>query len=292
MRAGRTSVSVALLGMVISSCSYAHPEVGIWPEESSSDSDGLLLLLPLLALGLAQGSAAIAADEEASCESTYASAIRAEAALVSYWRFEDISDGSAEDELGRNSATITGTPAAVASIACGGQASSHDGSNYWIAPDNDTLDFNFNEDFAIELWASIPSTQLGSGRVIVSKWGAGPGYPFSVRYGAGSGDQIEGLRFDTTNAPQINTGAVADTGFRHLVFQRNSGTLEIYLDGSLVTSTADTTSASTQSAGDLTFAAQTATSAALTAVLDEIAIYNAALSQATISEHYRLGLNL
>jgi hypothetical protein len=81
---------------------------------------------------------------------------------------------------------------------------------------------------------------------------------------------------------------VTDTSWHHLVVTKNGATRKLYIDGvdrtSLLT---NQTLVNTTSA--LFFGAKSGTAGFLKAAIDEFAVYNQALSLATVLDHYKAG---
>jgi hypothetical protein len=86
-----------------------------------------------------------------------------------------------------------------------------------------------------------------------------------------------------------STSQLTDTSrYYHVVATKNGATVKLYVNGADVTGVV-TNQTIADNAVDLTLGATNSTTDPLAGVLDEVALYDPALSAATVSDHYRLG---
>jgi hypothetical protein len=149
------------------------------------------------------------------------------------------------------------------------------------------------DDLSIELW--FKSTQgIGTG----AQWWEGAGmvdaevataandFGVSLR---SDGKLVGGVGSPTTGDVSVvsSSGGFNDGSWHHVVFTRvrSSGAIKLYVDGALLGSaTASTNSLTAQPT--LSFGRLATGVNAYAGALDEIAVYNSALSAATVSSHY------
>lgn len=167
--------------------------------------------------------------------------------------------------------------------------------DYVSIPDDPSLDFDHNEDFAIAGWVKIPATQLDTTSTIneiLIKWSNLGSYPYALRVynqtGGGNAGKIQVLRYDGTNDPNIiSTNAYNDDQWHQVIFVKNGGTLSLYIDGQFDKSTADTTTTTTTNASPVFFGKRGgATGFFFKGSLDEVGIWDRNLSAPEITTLY------
>ena len=92
----------------------------------------------------------------------------------------------------------------------------------------------------------------------------------------------------------ISTSSVADGNWHHVVGVRDSVNINLYLDGSLIDSTADTTDTSIDSTNPLLIGAGTTVNTGVIGnffegLIDEVSIWDTALSSDAVTEIYNSG---
>lgn len=227
--------------------------------------------------------------------SVYSDLILSESSLQSYWRLGEASGTTATDSKGSNNGTYSGTLTLAQAGALSGDANtsvSFGGGNVNIG---DVFDFVGTAAFSVEFWMK-PTTIDATGRRIVSKenivtnrqgWG--------IRLGSSITRSLEFVRYTGvgSNTNAANPPSAPTTGsWWHVVCTYDGTTMLVYLNG-----TAGTGVASSVSDVDHTQPLRLADDSRGTAtnpylgLLDEVAIYNAALSSAQVSNHYNAGLS-
>ena len=212
--------------------------------------------------------------------------------MVGWWP----GDGNASDIMDGNHGTLSGDATATADGIVG-QAFSFDGTgDLVIVPDS--ADLNILGDFTVDVWAR--RTVLGGGyRYMVVKGAgsiAGSDVPTAYALGFTPDNNLWGL-FERADASNINiTGpTVADQLFHHYAYVRIGNTHKLFMDGDEVKSEIFTGSAGDTSGLPLVIGAlrnesdPTGFNAHFGGVIDEVEIFNRALSAAEIKAIYNAG---
>jgi len=205
-------------------------------------------------------------------------------AYVAYWKLDSQSGGITPDETGNNPGTLTN------GAKISGKSAMFDGDNDYINTGN-----NFNlgtSDWAISFWinqiqgrdfdaAIAKGTYNGNGDILI--------YDLNNNNGRG----YMSFRSDNANGGAefiVNiTSSLARTGWRLVTVARDDRNISIYLDGKLNNSKLmsisnyDFTNARLWTIG----ARQDGTQEWINASIDEVLIYNKALTEAEIQELYR-----
>jgi len=221
----------------------------------------------------------------------YSDVILAEASLVAYWRLgtgsTDVDDASGNG----HGFTKTGTPAEVAGLLPAESDTARDlpgsVSHYYEAADHADFDFLVNAPYSIEAWVNFHTIDTLFRRIIqhhdgTNGWGLlihGPGGPnLYVSRQAGGVETIS--NFTTPSA-----------GVTYHVVGTYDGTNQrLYINGSLVD-----TDASAGSIGAVATGVRTGFGGGgdyVDGVLDEVAVYSAALTHDEVVEHYAAGTNV
>ena len=171
-----------------------------------------------------------------------------------------------------------------------------DGTNYIDAGNDSSLSFG-TANFSVSCW--FKTTQNVSGAVdLVINGGFSSGGKAYILYLDAS--EKVGFYLDdnvSPTTPAQSSGSVADGNWKHVVGVRESGTIKLYLNGSLVSTQTDTTG-NIDSTDNLIIGAGTnASSGAIgnffDGNIDEVAIWNTALTSTQVSEIYNAtGTNL
>ena len=117
-----------------------------------------------------------------------------------------------------------------------GKSVSFNGSNYLTLTPNSSLAFGTNN-FTVEMWIYPTSISAGSDNVLIEMRSSNNGKPvYVVRPNSALGTNTgAGVAYLQTAA-----GVITTNSWQHIAFVRNSGTLTIYVNGVLKTSTSDT----------------------------------------------------
>ena len=216
---------------------------------------------------------------------------------VGYWRLEEASGTLAEDELGNNNGTYVNAPTYGATGidgTIGGKAITFNGTDEYITM-GDVLDFDRENPFTLECWFKTTTVTASA---LVGKQNSSVnfvGYAMGIEASAAlwfllaesGGTQI-----------YVNTTTTTwnDDNWHHAVVTYDGGSeakgVEIYVDGQRQEKTViqnDLASGVTTSAFPLNVAARNNGSNPFNGTVDEVAIYDAALTPAEIYDHYLLG---
>lgn len=210
---------------------------------------------------------------------------------VAYWRLGETSGTTANDISGNGrhgtyqGGVTLGQPGAL--VGDGDAAAWFDGVDDAVSVSNNTA-FNFTatQDFSVECWLRGTWTQHGT---LIEKWSGDGSYPFAVRV---SDTGLVGcVRYDGTNNPGVSSPfALNDNQWHHLVFLKRLSNLLLYIDGQQVATTTDTTTGDTTNTSNLYFGKRGNNVVFYTGLLDEVAIYNYALSAEQVAAHYAAGV--
>jgi len=215
---------------------------------------------------------------------------------VAYWRLGEAANTvPASDEItpevfgSYTSGVTVGHPGTFA-VDDGNTAVGFDNSSNVQFPDDDKLDFGTG-DFSIEVWAKTPDTNQPD-RIIAKDDGAG--WQIRIESRDDREDTNKALFFIRGSGGEetsiISTSDVNDDQWHHIVAVRESSMLSLYVDG-VPEVTGVESLHNADSANDLfigTFNGA-AGNAAFEGLIDEVALYNHALSEASIAMHLSPG---
>ncbi len=221
--------------------------------------------------------------------------------LVSWWSFDGTENGIAKDLIGENNGSLIGGPAYVDGKINSGLYL--DGINDEVKiPASDNL--NITGDVTVELWAKR-STFRDNIEIIIAK---GAGYfgtidePTVYIIGISSSNYIEGKdkilsgfeRADGSGALIFGSKVINDTYFHHLLYERENNTQRLYIDGNLEASGVFVGIPGSTSDIDLLIGALRNGSPNdsfqhFNGVVDEVKIYNRALSECEVQAAYNTG---
>lgn len=238
------------------------------------------------------------ADSPTSTDAgSYASTI-AEAGPIAWYRFEEPSGATAiVDSSGNGHDGKYHPGVALGKPGIGGSRCAYfNGNGYALVPRDDAgvLDFAGTRRFSTEIWVqpTIPASDAGGETLFAKETNDG-----------GSGDNGYDLYLDpANNAPafQREQGPVQDNvetvtalvvdAWSHIVVTYDGATLVLYLNGVNVTQ-ASTTAVIPSTGVALAIASDIpdAPGGDYTGYLDELALYDRALSSAEVQNHYTLG---
>jgi hypothetical protein len=212
--------------------------------------------------------------------------------MVSYWKLDDVSDNLFVDYYGNHDASAENS---VANVENGkiGAAKSFDGTNVVIV--NDHADFNFpvNSSFSIELWVKYSEIVGTRTNIIIGKNDPfASGAYWSIGIENPSGKLFYDLRDGDGNTQTVVTGSALSTNvWHHVVAVRDEATNQniLYLDGIPVGSTVNYDyPGNFTSNGDVNIGFLIRLGIPdynFKGILDEVAIYNRALSSSEVTEH-------
>ncbi|MCF8269454.1 MAG: LamG domain-containing protein, partial [Crocinitomicaceae bacterium] len=207
--------------------------------------------------------------------------------LVGFWPF----CGNANDLSGNaNNGTVNGATLTTDRFGVANQAYSFDGVNDYVMVGNSN---NLNSISSVSVSGWLNAAQLGGVRGLVSKWNqnGNPCYNFSTSVD-GMNNNFVGATSQYPSTVLVSSNSLSVSNWFYFTFthDQNVGG-KIYLNGALV-GTNNTTGSICQSATDLYFGAQWNVSSLwrfFNGKLDDIAIYNRAITQQEITQLYQQG---
>ena len=175
-----------------------------------------------------------------------------------------------------------------------------DGSGVYIEiPNNNLLDFEFDQNFTVSLWVNISSIQndmRGHNNEILGKWNAftTSSYPYAIRYwNENAADEnknkIFDLRYDSENCGHnpLITGScsISSDEWHHLAYVKDGNVLSYYQDGQLFGTTVDNTSSScnTTNNNPIYIGKRDLNTRYFTGSIDDISFYNRSLTPEEIN---------
>jgi hypothetical protein len=228
-----------------------------------------------------------------------AAAVSATPGLYSYWRLGEALASTPMDDLTttNNNGTYGASPTmGVAGAIAGDTNTAVQFDGQW--PAYATAARQLGGDFSFEFWFKSTqdfSNDLGQphctywwqGAGLIDADVSGPANDFGISLC--SGKVIAGVG-GATDVSIVTSGTYNNGAWHHVVFTRTqvSGAIALYVDGSLAgTATGDTNTL--DSHPTLNFGRSAAGVNYFAGALDEVILYNTALSGSTINNHYRLG---
>ena len=214
---------------------------------------------------------------------TYASAVEATSGLVSFWRLGETSGTTAADSYGTNPGTYVNSPTQGEPGSIAGDpttAVGFSGTNQYVdVPYSASLN---PSQFSVEAWADVTG---GSGwrTVVASRVNPNTGYGIY----ASPSNTWDFLIWDNDTLTAL-TGPAITAGWHYLVGTYNGSTASFYVDGVMASSVStgfqpNTTQALTIGMSD------GGTDYPFEGLLDDVAVYNIAISSGTVQQHYSLG---
>ena len=217
-------------------------------------------------------------------QSSYSGVVSATAGLVGYWRLGESSgtvacDSTANHDNGTYLGGVTlGVPGAIA--ADPDTAVSLDGSSGQVSvPASSSL--NVGDTFTIEAWVKRGTSKSGSNEVIASKQEGSLVLMFN------EADQLTLRRSTYGNIATANVATTDTASWHYVVATKNGASVHLYLDGTDVTGTV-ANQTMTNNTEPLAIG-QSSGSAYIKGTLDEVALYNTALTPTQITQHYEAG---
>ncbi len=245
---------------------------------------------------LAYADAAIYLVDRATRDLLYADMVIASGPLA-YWRLDETSGTTAADSAGHALGPFTGTYAnspvlgvpGVMQDGSGSTAVTFDGADYVDGQDWAALEFDGVKPFTAECWVSLTSGMSNRQGVIV-KARAHSSSDHDGWVVEREGGLVKIIRWDRTSN-QIASFTVSQDAPHHVVGTYDGTILRLYIDGALVDSD-DTAITITDHTTPFRIAIGNSggsPAAGVIGTVDEVAIYDRALTDAEIAEHYQVG---
>lgn len=210
---------------------------------------------------------------------------------VAYWRLGESSGSTAVDEMGAHDATYNNSPTLGTT---GALANSSDtaatfvrSSSQWVEA-SDHADLDFTGDFSVEFWMKQAFSAFF--HIIVAKSDSAADRGWLI-YTASSGNVVKFDGRDGTATYHANDGTVnvEDDQWHHVVCVREGSNWKIFVDGALDISNSKGTGSMANSQ-PLTIGRRYVDGPEYyEGDLDEVAVYNYALSATKILNHYEIG---
>jgi len=209
---------------------------------------------------------------------TYPAAVHETSGLTSYWRLAEPSGTTTTDSRGSNDGTFTGPLALGQAGALAGDNNSairFDGG-YVSVPDASSLDLA--DRLSLEAWVRRGAN--GANHVIVGK--GNQSYVLWI-----TGDRLTLRKGSVANIAQSTTTLTADKRWHHVAATKDGSAVHLYIDGVDVTGTV-TNQALADNTGTLQIGASGGGNT-FRGLIDEVSLYSAPLSAATVKAHYDAG---
>ena len=200
--------------------------------------------------------------------------------LVGMWSLNEGSGDVAADSSGKgNDGTLTNGPVWVDNGYSGKALEFTGVSNHVLIPDSDSLD---GDEITVAAWVN-PSSLEGTWNIIASKWFEGDmDWHFALKL---LGDVYKLNLFLTNEFDFFGESAVSAGEWSHCAFTLNSsGDIALYLNGQLDGSKAGTGGKIAASTSVVQISDMRGSHFGMIGLIDEVAIYNVALSQDDIGE--------
>ena len=167
--------------------------------------------------------------------------------------------------------------------------------DYISVPHNDLL--NLSGDFSISLWANVAAVQLPENGIndILRKWnGNAEGYPFSISYLNPLADDFQEDRFlyarydgqGCNNSAVAHSPLVTNERYIHIVMLRDGNKIRTYMDNEMTGEVTDPTVCPTGNTADMTIGARGNLVRFFKGRIDDIRIYDRALTDVEIANLY------
>ncbi len=222
-----------------------------------------------------------------------------DSSLVGYWSFDganmDWSQTTAEarDLSGNaNHGDVTNFTNSSAVPGINGQALSFDGVDDNIVVTQNSVLNNITDDITISLWMKTTSnTEVFIDDTFISKDVGGCGSGVNDWFANLKSGKIEFWTSGSKCTLVTSNSAVNNNSWHHVVMtrERTSGIHKIYIDGNIDKESGVENTGSIGNNVDLVIGALTTSSKYFPGVIDEVRIYNRALSASEIAEQYRAG---
>ncbi len=219
--------------------------------------------------------------------------------MISHWKLDETSGSTYQDNYSYNDGTGAADPTAATGQIDGAQY--FDGTSDGItvaAPTSSNYTWASDASFSIELWVKLTTT--GVAQTFIGRYestGDGDDSDMSWYVGVNASDEAVFRLVDRSGVTggNVKGGDLSDGEWHHIVAVRDgeSNNSLLYVDETLVNTVSVTHSFGfSDASADITIGySDNSAFARFNGTLDEIAIYNAALSADDIAEHYSNGID-
>jgi len=196
-------------------------------------------------------------------------------ALVGWWKFDEGSGTTAVDSVGGNNATLSNGAAYIAGHV-GSNALNLDGMNDYAVT---TGNLNISNAFTVAAWIDPNGSQAAYFRILETDYASG----FSLN-GDSTGAQVQ---FTIKNGSTATGGTYAPGTWVYVVATFDGSVPRLYMNGSLVGSGAPTSMGAVSMPLYFgTFDRSPGSSSQFKGAIDDVAVYNRALSSAEVQQLY------
>ena len=200
-------------------------------------------------------------------------------ALVAAYGFNETSGSTFADASGHGlTGTRMGGTTQVTTAKYGRALSFNGRTAYATVPDNNRLDLKA---MTVEAWVR-PSVLAGDARTVVFKGRGSGGSNYSL-YAANGNGVAAGAAFNGAERRAVGASALPLLAWSHLATTYDGSALRLYVNGTLVRTTA-TTGSLTVGSGPLTFGGNSLWGQWFQGQIDDVRIYDGALSQTAIAK--------
>jgi len=221
----------------------------------------------------------------------HSSASAADPNLVAHWKFDESKGTIAYDSAGNNDGALNNGPTWTASGINGSLL--FDGvDDYVEVPDSPYWDFGAG-DFSISAWVRLSASELGNYGVIIGRWHSSSNSNRWELFKEAENGLSVYVSSDGTASGQINAttgvGTVTSDVWYHLVGMREGNSLKIYLNGTEKDSTPIAFSIPDDDLPVMMGRHNSVSPHYFGGAIDDVRIYNRALSAEEIGEIYESG---
>jgi prepilin-type N-terminal cleavage/methylation domain-containing protein len=205
---------------------------------------------------------------------------------VSEWKFDEASGTTTVDTVGTNTGTLTNSPVRKSGVDCvSGGCLLFNGTSDYVNCGN-AASLNITDAITLEAWVNgprDPGWSKGWIGVVYKKSYSSP--PWALRQGDSS------MYFTVSNATgyliDISAAPVFDNTWKHVVGTYDGTVGKIYVNG-VLKSSASNSGTMLAASGDYAYVGS---SSKYQGLIDEVRIYNAAMTASAVRENYLAGLD-
>ncbi len=203
---------------------------------------------------------------------------------VSYWNLDEDSGSTAVDSIGSNNCTISG--ATTSSVAISNNSRSYNGSSDYLSCGNDAS-LNIANEITIEAWIK---TGVSKDQIIVAKhFGTTNGSYYLSTLSTGK-IRLSIINSSSTRVDLDRTFSYNDDAWHHIVGTYDGSNMYVYADGSLLSSGVSHTGSIKVTTYDLGIGAYSGANWRFNGLIDEVGLYDSALTSSEVLARYNLGL--
>jgi hypothetical protein len=216
--------------------------------------------------------------------------------LVAYWKMDEVADGTTpvdRTDSWVNGITLVDTAAATDDNPgkLGNAAEFETGESNTMAVATDHASLDFTSSFSVSLWARKETASVLE--YLVSKWNTGSQRSWNINCSAanvfGFAMSTDGGNTAVVTASATTFGSVTINTYYHIVatFDDTANEMKIYVNGT--PDTATQTGTPFNSTQPVKVSGHTTTSSLFDGRIDEVAIWNRAITSAEVAELYNSG---